>query len=101
MATGGNGATDPGDLFPWCVAGVVIRRFCRPSSSGWSPQSLTARFAFGEARAADVPTAAPEGPERLYALRQVKQRLHQASFREGVLAAYGDRCAISNLPGIA
>ena len=34
-----------------------------------------------------------------HSLRQVKQRLHQASFREGVLAAYGDRCAISNLPG--
>ena len=65
----------------------------------WSPQSLTAKIAFGEARAADVPTAAPEAPERRYALRQVKQRLHQASFREGVLAAYGDRCAISNLPG--
>ena len=66
---------------------------------GWSAQSLTARIAFGEARTADVPTAAPEAPERRYALRQVKQRLHQASFREGVLAAYGDRCAISNLPG--
>jgi putative restriction endonuclease len=60
---------------------------------------LTARIAFGEARAAHVPNAAPEAPERRYALRQVKQRLHQASFREGVLAAYGDRCAISNLPG--
>src|SRR5262249_17282323 len=48
---------------------------------------------------ADVATAAPEAPERRYALRQVKQRLHQASFRERVLAAYGDRCAISNLPG--
>jgi putative restriction endonuclease len=66
---------------------------------GWSPQALTARIAFGEARGADMPTAAPEAPERRYALRQVKQRLHQASFREGVLAAYGDRCAISNLPG--
>ena len=65
----------------------------------WSPQSLSAKIAFGEARGTDVPTAAPEAPERRYALRQVKQRLHQASFREGVLAAYGDRCAISNLPG--
>src|SRR3954451_20805402 len=55
---------------------------------GWSPQSLTARIAFGEARGADMPAAAPEAPERRYALRQVKQRLHQASFREGVLAAY-------------
>ena len=49
-----------------------------------------------------MPTSRPpprRNPERRYALRQVKQRLHQASFREGVLAAYGDRCAISNLPG--
>lgn len=31
--------------------------------------------------------AAPDAAERRYALRLVKQRLHQASFREGVLAA--------------
>jgi hypothetical protein len=36
--------------------------------------------------------------ERRYALRLVKPRLHQASFREVVLAAYDHRCAISNLP---
>ena len=36
--------------------------------------------------------------ERLYALRLVKHRLHQASFRDSVLAAYDHRCAISNLP---
>jgi putative restriction endonuclease len=28
----------------------------------------------------------------------VKQRLHQASFREVVLTVYDHRCAISNLP---
>jgi putative restriction endonuclease len=37
-------------------------------------------------------------PERRYALREVKTRLHQASFRDAVLAAYGGRCAISHLP---
>jgi len=37
-------------------------------------------------------------PERRYALREVKARLHQASFRDAVLAAYGGRCAISHLP---
>jgi len=37
-------------------------------------------------------------PERRYALREVKQRLHQASFREAVIAAYSGRCAISGLP---
>ena len=36
--------------------------------------------------------------ERRYALRAVKQRLHQASFREAVIAAYGGRCALSGLP---
>jgi putative restriction endonuclease len=65
----------------------------------WSPQSLSAKIAFGEARGTDIPVATPEAPERRYVLRQVKQRSHQAPFREGVLAAYGDRCAISNLPG--
>lgn len=36
--------------------------------------------------------------ERRYALRQVKQRLHQATFREAVIDAYGGRCALSGLP---
>src|SRR5258705_247214 len=36
--------------------------------------------------------------ERRYALRAVKQRLHQGSFREAVIAAYGGRCAVSGLP---
>jgi putative restriction endonuclease len=40
----------------------------------------------------------PAAPERRYALRLVRQRLHQATFREAVLTAYGGRCAISGLP---
>ena len=40
----------------------------------------------------------PSAPERRYALRLVSQRLHQATFREAVLTAYGGRCAISHLP---
>jgi putative restriction endonuclease len=36
--------------------------------------------------------------ERRYALRVVKQRLHQASFREAVISAYNGRCALSGLP---
>ena len=35
--------------------------------------------------------------ERHYALRTVKQRLHQASFREAVISAYRGRCAVSGL----
>jgi putative restriction endonuclease len=65
--------------------------------SGWDAKRLKARVAFG------VPTqdlfAPPENVlERRYALRTVKQRLHQASFREAVIAAYDGRCALSGLP---
>ena len=59
--------------------------------------ALKARVAFG------VPDqealAPPENAlERRYALRAVKQRLHQASFREAVITAYNGRCALSGLP---
>ena len=42
----------------------------------------------------------PRSPplERRSALRAVKQRLHQASFREAVISAYNGRCALSGLP---
>jgi putative restriction endonuclease len=40
----------------------------------------------------------PDVAERKYALRTVRQRLHQARFREAVLTAYGSRCAITGLP---
>lgn len=35
---------------------------------------------------------------RRYALRETRVRLHQAEFRERVLAAYGTRCAMTGLP---
>jgi putative restriction endonuclease len=63
----------------------------------WSASELKARIAF----AAPTLSAAnhiPAEPERRYGLRLVSQRLHQATFREAVLAAYGGRCAISRLP---
>lgn len=59
--------------------------------------ALRSRVAFGlpEQELAGV----PETPiERRYALRAVKQRLHQASFREAVIMAYKGRCALSGLP---
>jgi len=64
--------------------------------TGWDPKSLKARVAFG---APDQDTLAPPNtvPERRYALRAVKQRLHQASFREAVITAYNGRCAVSGL----
>src|SRR5215470_6803252 len=65
--------------------------------SGWDSKTLKARVAFG---APDQATLAPpeSALERRYALRAVKQRLHQASFREAVISAYNGRCALSGLP---
>ena len=65
--------------------------------SGWDADSLKARVAFGVPEQEAL--APPENAlERRYALRAVKQRLHQASFREAVIAAYNGRCALSGLP---
>ena len=64
---------------------------------GWDSRLLKARVAFGADGEASLDYPATE-VERRYALRQVKQRLHQASFREAVITAYGGRCAISGLP---
>jgi putative restriction endonuclease len=65
--------------------------------AGWDPISLKARLTFG---APDETSQVPpqNALERRYALRTVKQRLHQAAFREAVIAAYGGRCALSWLP---
>jgi putative restriction endonuclease len=65
--------------------------------TGWDAGALKARIAFGvPEQEALVP---PENAlERRYALRAVKQRLHQASFREAVITAYNGRCALSGLP---
>jgi putative restriction endonuclease len=83
---------------------------------GWDAPTLRAEIAFGlveegpavldRGRAnkglAQQPTeyevGLPAPEERRYALRTIKQRLHQAYFREAVLAAYRGRCAFSGLP---
>ena len=65
--------------------------------SGWDANALKARIVFGIQDQADY--VAPESVnERRYALQTVKQRLHQASFREAVITAYNGRCALSGLP---
>lgn len=69
----------------------------------WSADTLTAKLAFApvsefEAGGGGVERDVPTAVERRYGLRLVRQRLHQATFREAVLAAYGGRCAISGLP---
>lgn len=65
--------------------------------AGWDPVALKATVAFGvvEKGVFKPPETALE---RRYALRTVKQRLHQASFREAVISAYSGRCALSGLP---
>ena len=65
--------------------------------SGWDAHALKARVTFGipDQVRSEVPQYADE---RRYALREVKQRLHQTSFREAVIAAYKGRCALSGLP---
>lgn len=61
---------------------------------GWDASGLKARIAFSAEEEASVPETVAE---RRYALRQVKQRLHQATFREAVITAYQGRCAVSGL----
>jgi putative restriction endonuclease len=65
--------------------------------AGWDGNALKARIVFGvpDEQTMTVPESALE---RRYALRAVKQRLHQASFREAVITAYNGRCALSGLP---
>jgi putative restriction endonuclease len=65
--------------------------------SGWDATALKARVAFG-VHDQEAITPPETVLERRYALRAVKQRLHQASFREAVITAYNGRCALSGLP---
>jgi putative restriction endonuclease len=64
---------------------------------GWDAGSLKARVSFGTQQEG-IFSPPQNALERRYALRLVKQRLHQASFREAVIAAYNGRCAVSGLP---
>lgn len=64
---------------------------------GWDAARLKANIAFGPVETLEAVFPETAG-ERRYALREVKQRLHQASFREAVIAAYNGRCAITGLP---
>jgi len=64
---------------------------------GWDRLGRRAQIAFGLAGQDSLAPTANEF-ERRYALRTVKQQLHQASFREAVIGAYRGRCALSGLP---
>ncbi len=63
--------------------------------TGWNPKTLKASISFGLPHRDSL--ILPSPPERRYALREVKQRLHQDSFRSAVIAAYNGRCALSGL----
>jgi putative restriction endonuclease len=63
----------------------------------WNGAQLKASIRFG-APNEEVRSLPENGPARRYTLNVVKQRLHQASFRQAVLSAYNGRCALSGLP---
>jgi len=64
---------------------------------GWDARAAMAKVAFGDPLTL-AGTHPADHAERRYALRMVQQRLHQASFRDAVIAAYRGRCALSGLP---
>jgi putative restriction endonuclease len=74
--------TSPGRYQPIIPAFVV----------GWHPARLRVELSFGVIVGASAQATVPAAPERRYALREIKQRLHQTSFRDAVLTAYGGRC---------
>lgn len=65
--------------------------------AGWDAKALRAHVAFGMPDQ-EILTPPRSALERSYALRTVKQRLHQGSFREAVINAYDGRCALSRIP---
>lgn len=81
------------------VAPGKYQALCPTFVEDWDHLGLKARLGFGlpAEGTGDVPRPPLDSVERRYALRMVKQRLHQTSFREAVIAAYSGRCAISKL----
>lgn len=65
--------------------------------SGWDAKGLKAQLVFAAGGCALSPAPVSD-IERRYALRTVKQRLHQAQFRAAVIDAYDGRCALSRMP---
>ena len=68
----------------------------------WNPATLNAELTFGESDRIGsehgINIHVPQDEDdRRYAHRQVKQRLHQSTFRQQVILAYKGRCAVSGL----
>lgn len=68
--------------------------------TSWDAATLQCQIAVGReySIASTPPSRVAEPIERQYLTVQAKMRLHQSEFRRLVLSAYGERCAISNLP---
>lgn len=66
--------------------------------AAWDRHALKAMVGFGQPAAHGGAAFPDEQPARRYALSAVKQRLHQATFRQAVLTAYDGRCALTGLP---
>ena len=65
--------------------------------TGWDAGALKAQVTFG-VPGQEILAPPKNVVERRYALRSVKHRLHQTSFREAVITAYNGRCALSGMP---
>jgi len=89
-----------------CFVGIAPKRYMPflPSFiSSWDPVRLMVRALLDNAvwsreqlhRSLVLPQ---DVRERSHAYSRVKRRLHQASFRQAVMRAYGERCAITRLP---
>ena len=67
----------------------------------WDAASLKAKVVFGQSAPQSIGQSVRQYPstaiDKQYAIREVRQRLHQASFRQIVLSAYNERCALSGL----
>lgn len=63
----------------------------------WDAASSRVKVAFGDGRGSSLQPP-QDSAERRYALRIVKQRLHQSTFRQAVIDAYQARCALSGVP---
>ena len=70
----------------------------------WDPDTRKVRIVFarpdriGEIQDRLDAAMPADAPERRYALRECRQRVHQPVFRSALIHAYRGRCAISGLP---
>ncbi len=65
--------------------------------SEWNGAAESIKLVFADLEDRDYATV-PSLEVRRYTTMTVKRRLHQATFRQAVLSAYGNRCALSRLP---